>query len=317
MGYVTVAGGVKEAQETFLRMRSEQTHGTAARSGGMTAEPQRATQGWQGTMDWFDPSDDVVIQPLAESQGFRRRTFGTDRIDIAPTVVFANNGHGKLFDAVCRELDLHADTVRDYRAKGYCQYRTPASDVLTVYRASEPAPYAAADLEQVISVGAKTILFLNGTGSLSPDVPVGSVVLPGELIREEGTSFHYAPPDVSLCTDLNVNEQIRGAATSLGIELKSGKHWTTDALYRETFTKVERYRRQGVLSVEMELSALAGVAYYRAVSLSALLVVTDILSRSHSWSGTATDEFRQGVADVARLAARVALRSARSSSNEA
>lgn len=176
---------------------------------------------------------------------------------------------------------------------------------MTVYRAPDPAPYAAANLEHLVSAGAKTILFLNGTGSLRPDVPVGSVVLPGELVREEGTSFHYAPSGVALRTDAELNERVGKVADSLGIALvAAGKHWTTDAIYRETFSKVDRYRERGVVSVEMELSALAGVAYHRGCALSALLVVTDVASRSHTWGGTATREFRRGVERAARIAAR-------------
>lgn len=103
------------------------------------------------------------------------------------------------------------------------------------------------------------MLFLNGTGSLRTDVPVGSVVLPKELVREEGISFHYAPPGVTLRTDAGLNGRLRDAAGSLGVALVAGgRHWTTDAIYRETFSKVERYRERGVISVEMELSAPAG-----------------------------------------------------------
>ena len=118
---------------------------------------------------------------------------------------------------------------------------------------------------------------------------------PGELIREEGTSFHYAPPDRCLQTSETLNERIRQTAGALDASLAEGRHWTTDAIYRETWTKVERFRGDGVVSVDMELSALAGVAHYRQCELSSLLVVTDVLSRSHTWSGIASAQFRQGV----------------------
>jgi uridine phosphorylase len=66
--------------------------------------------------------------------------------------------------------------------------------------ADEPAPSAAAHLGVLLSVGARYVVFLNGAGSLCPDVPVGSVVLPSELMREEGTSYHFAPVSVVLRT---------------------------------------------------------------------------------------------------------------------
>lgn len=254
-------------------------------------------------MDWFEPSDDVVIRPEVDRARFWEWKYGTECIDVARQALFVNNGHGKLFDAVCQALDQHAVAASDDRSQGYCHYRSPSSDFVTVYRAPEPAPYAATDLDFLISAGARQIVFVNGAGSLSPEAPVGSIILPGELIREEGTSFHYVPPDVVLHTNERLNQRIRGIAEALGIRLVCGKHWTTDALHRETFAKVQRYHEQGVCSVDMELSALAGVAAYWQCELSALLVVTDVASRSHTWSGTSSGRFQRGVVQTAQIAA--------------
>lgn len=259
-----------------------------------------------GSMDWFDPSDDVVIQPATARTRRWSRTYGTTDLPVASHALYVNNGLGRLFDAVCRELDRHATATHDHRQGGYCHYRASSGSV-TVYRASEPAPYAAADLELLIDAGAQQILFVNGAGSLRADLPVGSLLLPRELLREEGTSYHYTPPDVCLRTSEPLNARVRDAAAELGIEITPGAHWTTDAIYRETYAKVERYRALGIHSVEMELSALAGVAHYRRCALSAILVVTDVLSRSHTWAGVDTEPFQAGVRRAAELAARVFL----------
>jgi uridine phosphorylase len=257
-------------------------------------------------VDWYDPSEDVVVRPGVDRTRFWRQRSGSDEIEVSPWVLYANNGHGKLLDAVCAALDRAAVAVSDRRAQGYCQYCTRAGPV-TVYRAPEPAPYAAADLEFAISAGAQQIVFLNGAGSLRADLPPGSLLLPEGLIREEGTSYHYSPADVELCTSERLNRRILAAADVLGIEVVRGWHWTTDAIYRETWAKVERYRAQGVHSVDMELSALAGVARYRGCELSALVVVTDVLRRAHTWEGTRTAAFREGVERAAALAAKVFL----------
>jgi purine-nucleoside phosphorylase len=100
-----------------------------------------------------------------------------------------------------------------------------------------------------------------------------------------------------------LNERVRGVAAALGIHLVPGKHWTTDAIHRTTFTKVRRYRERGVNSIDMELAALAGVAHYRGCELSALLVVTDVASRTHTWDGTASSRFRAGIEAAAKVAA--------------
>jgi uridine phosphorylase len=257
-------------------------------------------------IEWFDPSDDVVIQPSAERARRWSDRYGRSDLPVSSQALFVNNGLGRLFDAVCQTLDRQAVAEIDCRQQGYCHYDTD-SGAITVYRAAEPAPYAAADLELLIDAGAREIVFINGTGSLRAGLPVGTLLLPQELLREEGTSYHYAPPEVRLRTSEPLNARIRAAADTLGIRLAPGAHWTTDAIYRETFGKVERYRAQGIHSVEMELSALAGVAHYRQCALSAILVVTDVLSRSHTWAGVDAEPFQAGVERAAELAARVFL----------
>jgi uridine phosphorylase/predicted ester cyclase len=299
-------GVLPDIKEALAKARERASHAR----GGATASPRASIEA--DTMGWFDPSDDVVIQPAAERARAWNRRYGTSDLPVAPQALFVNNGLGRLFDAVCQALDRHATAVHDYRQQGYCHYRAPSGTV-TVYRASEPAPYAAADLELLIDAGARQIVFVNGTGSLRADLPVGSILLPQELHREEGTSFHYAPPDIRLRTSEQLNARIRGAAEALGIALVPGPHWTTDAIYRETFAKAERYRAQGIHSVEMELSALAGVAHYRQCELSAILVVTDVLSRSHTWAGIDAEQFRAGVKQAAEIATRVYLGSAQHS----
>ena len=256
-------------------------------------------------MNWFDPSDDVVLKPELERTRFWKKKCGMDCIEVASHVIYANNGHGRLFDAVCQAFDATASIRHDFRDRGYCQYQVSENGFVTIYQAPEPAPYATANLEFLISGGARQILFLNGAGSLHSHIPPGSILLPQQLLREEGTSYHYAPPNIILSTNAKLNEQIARNARNSQINFVRGDHWTTDAIYRETFGKIEKYRGQGVISVDMELAALAGVAYFRKCALSAILVVTDVASRSHTWDGVNTAQFHQGVLRVARLAAGV------------
>lgn len=56
-----------------------------------------------------------------------------------------------------------------------------------------------------------------------------------------------------------------------------GPSWTTDAIYRETISEVEQYANEGILTVEMEASAVFAVAAHRGVSAGAMFVVSDYL----------------------------------------
>lgn len=258
-------------------------------------------------MDWFEASDDVLVHPRTDRGRWWQRAYGTETLKVSSQILFVTNQQGKLYEAVCERLDKHATAAQDHRERGYVRYEA-GSQVLTVHRAPTPGPWAAQALEWLISSGARQILFINTAGSLRADVPVGSVILPGELVREEGTSYHYAAPNVVLKTSDRMNAQLSKAAEQLRVRLRSGSHWTTDAMYRETTGKVERLRRNGVNTVDMELSALAGVAHFRRCDLASLLIVTDVLTEPHNWDGVNSREFAQGVQVAAALATLVLLR---------
>jgi uridine phosphorylase len=139
------------------------------------------------------------------------------------------------------------------------------------------APHAVIALEKLIVLGAKRIWVLGWCGSLQPGLGVGHLIVPTEAVSEEGTSPHYPIGDRSLRSDTELNRWLADGVAAEGLPVSSGPVWTTDAIYRETPSKVRAYGEQGVLAVEMEMSALMAVAAYRGVRLTGLLVVSDEL----------------------------------------
>ena len=78
------------------------------------------------------------------------------------------------------------------------------------------------------------------------------------------------------------------------IDFHTGAIWTTDAIYRETRQLVETHQQDGILAVEMELSALYSVAQFRRVALAGILVVSDELSSLDWRPGFKDKRFVQG-----------------------
>jgi uridine phosphorylase len=103
------------------------------------------------------------------------------------------------------------------------------------------------------------------------------LVIPTSAIAEEGTSLHYPLPSGAPQTDQDLTFALQESLRKKGEICRLGKVWTTDAPYRETKSKVKSYQDQGVLAVEMEMSALMTVAAYRGVKMVGLLVVSDEL----------------------------------------
>ncbi|MCL1980937.1 MAG: nucleoside phosphorylase [Proteobacteria bacterium] len=145
------------------------------------------------------------------------------------------------------------------------------------------APMAAICLEKLIVLGARRIVVYGWCGSLHPTLATGELFIPSGGVSEEGTSCHYPQPAASNDGSLHPLLVTALAASDGFPQLKQGMIWTTDAVYRETREKVERYRVQGILAVDMEYTALRAVAAFRQVDLAAVMLVSDELFH-RSWS---------------------------------
>jgi uridine phosphorylase len=139
------------------------------------------------------------------------------------------------------------------------------------------APQAVIAMEKLIVLGAKRIWVLGWCGSLQPDLTIGHIIIPTGAVSEEGTSNHYPVSNRLPESTTALNRMLEEALIQQSLPFSKGSVWTTDALYRETPDKVKTYQDQGILAVEMEISALMTVALYRSVAMAGLLVVSDEL----------------------------------------
>lgn len=139
------------------------------------------------------------------------------------------------------------------------------------------APVAAMVLEKCIAQGVRNVIFLGFCGSINRSLRMGDLLVVDSALSEEGTSPHYFPDRFPPLAGPKVTSAIEQALKAKRVKYQKGQVWTCDAFYRETRDKVRAYGQQGVLGVEMELSALFTVARYRGIELGALVVVTDEL----------------------------------------
>nr|WP_063779403.1 nucleoside phosphorylase [Kibdelosporangium sp. MJ126-NF4]CEL22615.1 Uridine phosphorylase [Kibdelosporangium sp. MJ126-NF4]CTQ89757.1 Uridine phosphorylase (EC 2.4.2.3) [Kibdelosporangium sp. MJ126-NF4] len=152
-----------------------------------------------------------------------------------------------------------------------------AGERVAVFHPTVGAPSAVHHLERAIAAGVRNFVVCGGTGALV-DLAMGHVVVPSGAIRDEGTSFHYAPPGASIDTDPDVVDALVGLLAEQSVPHAVGLTWTTDAPFRETPAMVAARRDQGCLLVEMEASALLAAARFRGAKLGLLLYAGDDLS---------------------------------------
>jgi len=140
------------------------------------------------------------------------------------------------------------------------------------------APAAVATLEEAVTCGAKIIIEVGLAGGLQEFLKPADIIVVTEAIRDEGTSYHYLPPEVKVESSQRLREMLIKCLNEGGIRHFVGPVWSTDGVYRETLGKFRRFRDNGVLAVDMETSAIFAVAKYRNVEAASAQVISDILT---------------------------------------
>jgi uridine phosphorylase len=163
------------------------------------------------------------------------------------------------------------------------------------------APMAAMLLEQLIALGARRFLYVGFCGALAPAYQIGDCFIPIQAIREEGTSYHYFPAEVALTSSDRCNTILWTNATATPLTVRQGTIWTTDAPYRETAQKIQRFQAAGVHAVDMEMAALFAVAQYRHCEVAALLLVSDECYHRTWQPGFGAPRLRQACRDAVEV----------------
>jgi uridine phosphorylase len=140
------------------------------------------------------------------------------------------------------------------------------------------APGAVIHLEEFIEWGVRAFVSVGTAGGLQKNLRIGDIVLCERAIRDEGCSHHYLRPSKYSYPSVVLTDRVRHALKARRLEFLSGTSWTIDTPYRETVAEVRRYRREGVLTVEMEAAALFAVGTYRKTHVAALFSVSDSLT---------------------------------------
>lgn len=153
------------------------------------------------------------------------------------------------------------------------------------------SPFAVLVAEQLIALGCRHIIGYGSSGALSERLALPCLVVPDRALRDEGTSYHYLPPAAWVHSRDELPSILTRRAEVCGLPVHRGATWTTDAPYRETRTQIERYRADGILTVEMEAAALMALGEARNVEIASLLHVTNAFA-------TADSDFHKGPSKI-------------------
>ena len=170
---------------------------------------------------------------------------------------------------------------------------------VTKYRGEEitlcEAPVGSAAAVQIldwlIGYGVRKIISAGSCGALEC-FEEGTFLVPKKALRDEGTSYHYAPPSRFMEIGEIPRKAIESVIAEHGMKYQEVISWSTDGFFRETKDLVAYRKSEGCSVVEMECSALAACADFRGAIFGMILYTADSLADvdkydERSWGGNA------------------------------
>lgn len=200
-------------------------------------------------------------------------------------------------------LDPDGDIVRRLRQTGQARaldtwpcYHT-ALDVFSVagvevgiVGCAVGAPFAVLIAEELFASGCRFLISVTSAGQIVAAGPAPYFVVIDRALRDEGTSYHYAPPAEFAHAEPALVQRAVSALRQAGIEAIVGASWTTDAPFRETAEAIAFAREKGILAVEMEAAALYTFAQAANVKVLCIAHVTNTMAQTEG-------DFEKGEAD--------------------
>jgi Phosphorylase superfamily/Methyltransferase domain len=154
-------------------------------------------------------------------------------------------------------------------------------------------------------VRAQLIVGITSAGRVSPSLPLPSIVIVDDAVRDEGTSLHYLAPSSNVLTPTpGVIDPLLRELSTVSPHVCRGCVWTTDAPYRETAEQLRFWADRGALAVEMQAASLFAFARAREAHVAMVALVSNSVDQTVADFDTGGDQYRVAVLSaVARAAA--------------
>jgi uridine phosphorylase len=180
---------------------------------------------------------------------------------------------------------------------------------ITVATSGVGAPSASIAIEELGACGGRVFMRVGSCASIAESVAIGNVVVAHAAVSDEGTSRYYAPVNFPPVAAPRVVAALLDAARRLRVPVHVGLTRSTDSFYEgeRKAEIIDTWREVGVLTFEMETSALFTVAAVRGWEAGAILVPgSNLITGEATYEGNRLEEYREGerrMLDVALAAA--------------
>ena len=154
--------------------------------------------------------------------------------------------------------------------------------------------------------GVENIIRIGSAGSMSPDVKVRDLVFGmGACTNSSFASQYNLPGTFAPTADFDLLRRSVDIAERMGLNYYVGQLFSSDVFYNDDPDATDKWRKMGVLAVEMECAALYTVAARKGKNALGILTISDHLITGES---TTSEERATTFTDMMTLALETAIK---------
>ena len=212
---------------------------------------------------------------------------------------------------VPKRVYLLADDIYDEMVRRDCgEYKYPLGGALYVMKNNPQvgfikgkmcSPGIATQAEDLVAGGVEEFVHIGLAGGIDENLNVGDIIITDGAYNDTAVARLYGFDCDFIETNKSLTDEMETHLKENSIVAIRGKHWTTDAGYRETWEQIVRYRSKGALCVEMEGVGLFTIAKYRKCAASAIYIITDVIDDEGwhlGWEGEKISEAVKRIIDM-------------------
>lgn len=169
-------------------------------------------------------------------------------------------------------------------------------------------PTAAIVTEELADLGVRTVIRAGTCGAVADALNVLDLAIATASVPMCGTTRQYLDGDpFAPVAAFAVTRALVDAAAAEDRATRAGLFISEDAFYQQG-DRWERWRRRGVLAVEMEAAAIFTVALHRGLAAGCICLAVDRVGQHETWATDA--DIAEGEAAMLRIAFEAGLASA-------
>jgi uridine phosphorylase len=158
----------------------------------------------------------------------------------------------------------------------------PDGDPLTVQATGMGGPSAAVVVEELLDLGARTLVRVGTCGAFAPELALGDLVVARAALSADGASSALGAAGV-VEADQRVTASLLEAGRPHGA--RPGIVATTDLFYDDRTDVARGWIAGGAVAVEMEAATIFRIAERRRAAAGCVLAVTDLLAGGDARGG--------------------------------